>query len=156
MKKYVFFLIILTSCLIAFIKIEMKAEVKAEVVAPALQYLREDYPSAFLKSDDYSIKLNTTRRYKLRCESDISAIAIGDTENLKAKENPEIAEEKMLYEIIAPKDVIIKTKHETYTYMQIYTTENEAPITVLLSINKKNEVPNLIQFGPCTIFEEIN
>ena len=152
MKKYKVFLIILAICLIS----PLTATVKAEVVAPALQYLREDYPSAFLKSDDYSIKLNTTRRYKLRCESDITAIAIGDRENLKAKENPELAEEKMLYELIAPRDVIIKTKHQAYTYMQIYTVDSETPITVLLSINKKNVVPNLITFGNCTMFEEIN
>ena len=58
----------------------------SKVVAPALQYLREDYPAAFLSKDDYSIKLNTLRRYKLRCEDEISAIAIGDIENVKAKE----------------------------------------------------------------------
>ncbi len=144
-KKIVFILLI---CLIL--------PVQGEVVAPALQYLREDYPSAFLKTDDYSIKLNTTRRYKLRCESEITAVAIGDNENLKITENPEDNEEKMLYELAAIKDVIVKTRYETYTYMQIYTEDRAEPVTVMLSINSKNKVPNLITFGPCTMFEEIN
>lgn len=126
----------------------------AEVVAPALQYLREDYPSAFLSKEDYHLKLNTTRRYKLRCSDAITAIAIGDPENLKAFENNEPDEEKMLYELANPNDVIIKTKYETYTYMQIYTNSPN-PITVLLSINSKNEVPPLIHFGDCTMFEDV-
>lgn len=126
----------------------------AEVVAPALQYLREDYPSAFLSKDDFHLKLNTTRRYKLRCSDKITAIAIGDTENLKAYENNEPDEEKMLYELANPNDIIIRTKYETYTYMQIYTNTKN-PITVMLSINSKNEVPPLIRFGNCTMFEDV-
>ena len=126
----------------------------AEVSAPALQYLKEDYPSAFLSKEDYHIKLNTARRYKLRCSDAITAIAIGDPENLKAFENNEPDEEKMLYELANPNDVIIKTKYETYTYMQIYTNSPN-PITVLLSINSKNEVPPLIHFGDCTMFEDV-
>lgn len=126
----------------------------ADVVAPALQYLREDYPSAFLSKEDFHLKLNTTRRYKLRCPGEIKAVAIGDTENLKAFENDEPEEEKMLYELSGLQDVIIKTKYETYTYMQIYTNTIN-PITVLLSINSKNEVPPLIKFGDCTMFEDV-
>ncbi len=126
----------------------------ADVIAPALQYLREDYPAAFLSNEDYHLKLNTTRRYKLRCSSEIKAVAIGDTENLKAFENDEPDEEKMLYELVNTKDVIIKTKHETYTYMQIYT-DTMNPITVLLSINSKNEVPPLIRFAGCTMYEDV-
>ena len=128
--------------------------VYADVIAPALQYLREDYPSAFLSNEDYHLKLNTTRRYKLRCTDEITAIATGDTENLKAFENDEPDEEKMLYDLNT-KDVNIKTKYETYTYMQIYTNTIN-PITVLLSINSKNEVPPLMKFGDCTMFEDIN
>lgn len=143
--------LIMLFCLICFI-----LPCGAEVVAPALQYLREDYPAAFINKDDYSIKLNTTTRYKLRCESEITAVGIGDTENLFARENDEEAEEKMLYELSAVKDIIIKTKYETYTYMQIYTANSDEPVTVMLSINSKNDVPNLIQFGGCTMFEEIN
>ena len=60
----------------------------------------------------------------------------------------------MLYELANPNDVIIKTKYETYTYMQIYTNSPN-PITVLLSINSKNEVPPLIHFGDCTMFEDV-
>lgn len=145
LKKIIFILLI---CLIL--------PANSEVVAPALQYLREDYPAAFLKQDDYSIKLNTTRRYKLRCESEITAVGIGDNENLKVTENPEEDDEKMLYELAAVKDVIVRTRYETYTYMQIYTEERAEPITVMLSINAKNKVPNLINFGGCTMFEEIN
>ncbi len=126
----------------------------AEVSAPALQYLKEDYPSAFLSKEDYHIKLNTTRRYKLRCTDKIEAVAIGDTENLKAFENDEPDEEKMLYELANSNDVIIRTKYETYTYMQIYTNSIN-PITVMLSINSKNEVPPLIRFGSCTMFEDV-
>lgn len=125
----------------------------AEVTAPALQYLREDYPSAFLSKEDYHVKLNTQRRYKLRCTDQITAVAIGDTENLKAFENDEPDEEKMLYEV-TNSDVIIRTKRETYTYMQIYTGSIN-PVTVLLSINSKNEVPPLIRFGNCTMFEDV-
>ncbi len=126
----------------------------SKVIAPALQYLREDYPAAFLSKDDYSIKLNTLRRYKLRCEDEISAIAIGDIENVKANENEEANEDKMLYELAAPKDIIVKTRQETYTYMQIFT-DDKKPVTVLMSINAKNEVPSLIKFGQCTMFEDI-
>ncbi len=126
----------------------------ADVVAPALQYLREDYHSAFLSKEDFHLKLNTTRRYKLRCAGEITAVAIGDTENLKAFENDEPDEEKMLYELSGLQDVIIKTKYETYTYMQIYT-DAVNPVTVLLSINSKNEVPPLIKFGDCTMFEDV-
>lgn len=132
------------------------AAANAEVIAPALQYSREDYPSAFLTKDDYSIKLNTRRRYKLRCEDTITAVGIGDTENLFAYENNEEAEEKMLYEISVPKDIIIKTKFETYTYMQIYVEGQDLPVTVMLSINAKNKVPDLIRFGKCTMFEDVN
>ncbi len=127
---------------------------KKEVVAPALQYLREDYPAAFLSKDDYSIKLNSQRKYKLRCSKTISAVAIGDIENVKAEENNEADEEKMLYELAAPKDIIVKTRQETYTYMQIFTDSNR-PTTVMMSINAKNEVPSLITFGDCTMFEDI-
>lgn len=132
------------------------APVGAEVVAPALQYLREDYPSAFLKEDDYSIKLNTQRRYRLRCESEITAVGIGDKENLKVKENTEEENDKMLYELANTRDILVKTRYETYTYMQIYTEKSAEPITVMLSINPKNEVPNLITFGGCTMFEDTN
>lgn len=128
----------------------------AEIIAPALQYLREDYPSAFLTKEDYNVKLNTTTKYKLRCSGDIYAIAIGDKENLKAEENTEEESEKMLYEMTLPKDVIIKTKYETYTYMQIYTDNKDLPITVILSINSKNKVPNLINFGDCTMYETLD
>ncbi len=38
--------------------------------------------------------------------------------------------------------------------MQIYTNSPN-PITVLLSINSKNEVPPLIHFGDCTMFEDV-
>lgn len=127
---------------------------KKELVAPALQYLREDYPAAFLSKDDYSIKLNSQRRYKLRCSKTISAVAIGDIENVKAEENNEADEEKMLYELSVPKDIIIKTRQETYTYMQIFTDSNR-PATVMMSVNAKNEVPSLITFGECTMFEDI-
>lgn len=140
--------------LILFICFLITVPVFAEVSAPALQYLKEDYPSAFLTKKDYHIKLNTTRRYKLRCSGEIKAVAIGDTENLKAFENNEPDEEKMLYELINLNDIIIKTKQETYTYMQIYT-DSLNPITVLLSINSKNKVPPLIRFGNCTMFEDI-
>jgi len=126
----------------------------AEVVAPALQYMREDYPAAFLSKEDYHLKLNTTRRYKLRCSEEITAFVTGDPENLKAFENDEPDDEKMFYELVHPKDVIIKTKHETYTYMQIFTNTSNI-ITVLLSINSKNEVPPLINFGSCTMFEDV-
>ena len=125
-------LILLISSFFAF------APCGAEVIAPALQYLREDYPSAFLSQEDYHIKLNTTRRYKLRCQGQITAVAIGDIENLKAFAN----------------DIIIKTRRETYTYMQIYT-DTVIPVTVLVSINAKNEVPPLIRFGGCTMFEDV-
>ncbi len=126
-----------------------------EVIAPALQYLREDYPAAFLSKDDYSIKLNTQRKYKLRCSKTISAVAIGDVENIKAEENDEADEERMLYELAAPKDIIIKTRQKTYTYMQIFTDSNK-PVTVMMSVNAKNNVPGLITFGECTMFEDIN
>jgi len=126
-----------------------------EVIAPALQYLREDYPAAFLSKDDYSIKLNTQRKYKLRCSETISAVALGDVENIKAEENDEADEEKMLYELAAPKDIIIRTRQETYTYMQIYMDSNK-PVTVMMSVNAKNKVPGLITFGECTMFEDIN
>lgn len=142
------FLILLICSFFAF------APCGAEVIAPALQYLREDYPSAFLSQEDYHIKLNTTRRYKLRCQGQITAVAIGDTENLKAFENDEPDEEKMLYEIMNANDIIIKTRRETYTYMQIYT-DTINPVTVLVSINAKNEVPPLIRFGGCTMFEDV-
>ena len=90
----------------------------------------------------------------MRCSDKITAIAIGDTENLKAYENNEPDEEKMLYELANPNDIIIRTKYETYTYMQIYTNTKN-PITVMLSINSKNEVPPLIRFGNCTMFEDV-
>ena len=73
---------------------------------------------------------------------------------MKAEENTEANEEKMLYELSAPKDIIVKTRQETYTYMQIFTDSNR-PTTVMMSINAKNEVPDLITFGDCTMFEDI-
>lgn len=164
-KYLMLFFIMFLLCLLLpmlLLTLQAKAEdtippekTEEKIIAPALQYLREDYPSAFLLKDDYSIKLNTTRKYKLRCSKDISAVAIGDIENVKASENDEADEEKMLYELAAPKDIIIRTRQETYTYMQIYTDE-EKPVTVMMSVNCKNEVPSLIRFGECTMFEDIN
>lgn len=163
-KYLMLFFVMLLLCLILpmlLLTLQAKAEdtipseKEDKIIAPALQYMREDYPSAFLLKDDYSIKLNTARKYKLRCSKNISAVAIGDIENVKASENDETDEEKMLYELAAPKDIIIKTRQETYTYMQIYTDE-EKPVTVMMSINCKNEVPSLIRFGDCTMFEDIN
>ena len=169
-SKYLIFLLFLVLICIVFPILILNTPARAEtaeskqdgalkdgspaVVAPALQYLREDYPAAFLSKDDYSIKLNTSRRYKLRCEDEISAIAIGDIEDVKAEENEETNEEKMLYELAAPKDIIVKTRQETYTYMQIFT-DDKKPTTVMMSINAKNEVPSLIKFGQCTMFEDI-
>lgn len=163
-SKYFIFILFITLICIVFPILILTTPAKAEtavknnsseVIAPALQYLREDYPAAFLSKNDYSIKLNTLKRYKLRCEEEINAVAIGDIENIKAEENKEAKEEKMLYELAAPKDIIVKTRQETYTYMQIYTSD-EKPTTVMISINNKNEVPNLIKFGQCTMFEDIN
>lgn len=134
---------------------EGKEKNPPRVVAPALQYLREDYPSAFLSKEDYSIKLNTTTRYKLRCSDEITAVAVGDSANIIVKENDEPDEEKMLYELAAPKDVIVKTRYETYSYMQIYTENSDIPTTVLLSINSKNDVPSLITFGNCSMYEDL-
>lgn len=151
--KFILIFLILFVCLIAPL---LLAAANAEVIAPALQYSRKDYPAAFLTKDDYSIQLNTKRRYRLRCEDTITAVGIGDTDNLSAFENDEENEEKMLYEHSVPKDVIIKTKYETYTYMQIYSGESETPVTVMLSINARHKVPNLIRFGKCTMFEDTN
>ena len=134
---------------------EGSEKIPPRVVAPALQYLREDYPSAFLSKDDYSIKLNTTTRYKLRCSDEITAVAVGDSVNLIVKENDEPDEEKMLYELAAPKDIIVKTKYETYSYMQIYTESSDLPVTVLLSVNSKNDVPSLIKLGSCSMYEDL-
>jgi len=145
---FIFTLFVLPFCLMQ--------DVRSEVIAPALQYMREDYPAAFLSSDDYSIKLNTKRRYKLRCSGGITGVAVGDGENLKVfQEDNEEDDDKMLFEIAQGSDIVVKTKYETYTYMQIFTS-GDKPVTVILSINPKNEVENLIKFGPCTMYEDIN
>ncbi len=59
----------------------------------------------------------------------------------------------MLYELAAPKDIIVKSKTgNIHTYMQIFT-DDKKPVTVLVSINAlKAEVPSLIKFGQCTMF----
>lgn len=127
----------------------------AEVVAPALQYLRADYPAAFVQKSDFSVKLKPHSRYKLRCSSDITSVNFGDKENLRFYTTEDEDSERPLWELMSPRDVTIKTRYETYSYIEIFKAEG-MPATIMVSVNKRNTVPENISIGECTITERLD
>lgn len=140
-------------CLAFCFVVSSAIQVKSEVVAPAIQYLRSDYPAAFLTNLDYTAKIQEHAKYRLKCSSSITGVAIGDKENVRVIPRTEEDEEEMLlWEQAGPNDVTIKTRKETYTYIQIFKEEG-SPIAAFLHINRKNEVPNVVQIGDCTLVE---
>ena len=131
--------------LILTVLIFQTASLAKEVLAPAVQFDIENYKNYFQKTTDYKVNIKSRSDYIITCDSDIIGVIWGDLENIKMYD---IKNE--LNEISDMKSVILKTKHETYTYIRLYKTSKEI-VNLVLSVNPVYPNDNEIRLGLCRL-----
>lgn len=149
MKKFLVFILI---CFFFILPASAKKKKKAEkplpknVMAPALQFNKNDYQRYFKNQTIYAIEMKTKSQYKITCNDDIIGVNWDDIDNIHMYD---IKDKNG--DIIDMKTVFIKTKNESYSYIMLYKESGEI-MNIKAVVNPVVNAEKEANLGLCRLY----